>query len=109
MPRYLIQASYNASAAAAFVSNPQDRVAGVRAAVKKLGGKLESFEFTLGDYDLVAIATMPDDTVAAAMALAVNAPGHLKRYKTTRLMSADEFLKAQKLAHGLAYSAPKKD
>lgn len=108
MPRYLIQASYTAAAAAAFVSNPQDRVAGVRATVEKLGGKLESFEFCLGDHDVIAIGSLPDDTAAAAMALAVNAPGHLKSYKTTRLLSADEFLAAQKKAHGLNYSAPTK-
>ena len=108
MPRYLIQASYNASAVAAFVSNPQDRVAGVKALVKKLGGKLEMFEYALGDYDLFVIASMPDDSSAAAVALAVNAAGHIKSYKTTRLMSSAEFLAAQKKAHGLAYKAPKK-
>ncbi len=108
MPRYLIQASYNATAAAAFVSNPQDRVPGIRAAVEKLGGKLESFDFALGDYDVVGIGTFPDDGAAAALALAVNAAGHLKSYKTTRLMSADEFLAAQRKAHEIAYQAPKK-
>jgi uncharacterized protein with GYD domain len=107
MPRYLIQASYTATAAAAFVSNPQDRVPGVRAAVEKLGGKLESFEFSLGEYDVVGIGEFPDDVTAAAFALAVSAPGHLKSYKTTRLMSAQEFLSAQKKAHGVAYQAPK--
>jgi len=108
MPRYVIQASYTSAAAAAFVSNPQDRVAGVRALVEKLGGKLESFDFCLGDYDLFAVATAPDDSTAAAIALAVNAPGHLKSYKTTRLMSPQEFLEAQKKAHGTSYQAPSK-
>jgi uncharacterized protein with GYD domain len=107
MPRYLIQASYTSAAAAAFVSNPQDRVAGVRAAVEKLGGKLASFEFALGDYDVIGIGEFPDDVTAAAFSLAVNAPGHIKSYKTTRLMSADEFLAAQRKAHGVAYQAPK--
>ena len=106
MPRYVIQASYNSSAATAFVSNPQDRVAGVRALIEKLGGKLESFDFCLGDYDLFAVATAPDDSTAAAIALAVNAPEHLKSYKTTRLMSPQEFLEAQKKAHGANYQPP---
>jgi uncharacterized protein with GYD domain len=108
MPRYIIQASYTAAAAAAFVSNPQDRVAGVRTLVEKLGGKLESFDFCLGEYDLYAIASVPDDSSAAAISLAVNAPGHLKSYKTTRLMSPEEFLDAQKKAHDLGYQAPTK-
>jgi uncharacterized protein with GYD domain len=108
MPRYLVQASYTSDAIAAFVSKPQDRVAGIRAVAKKMGGKLESCDYSLGDDDLVAIATFPDDTSAAAMSLAVNAPGHLKKFKTTRLMSAKEFLEAQKKAHGASYKAPTK-
>jgi uncharacterized protein with GYD domain len=107
MPRYLVQASYTPAAAAAFVNNPQDRVAGVRALAQKMGGSLESMDYCLGDYDLVAVATLPDDLTAAAMALAVNSAGHIKSYKTTRLMSAEEFLLAQQKAHGVAYQAPK--
>lgn len=38
MPRYLIQASHAAYAAAAFVSKPQDRVAAIQAMTEKLGG-----------------------------------------------------------------------
>lgn len=107
MPRYLVQASYNSSACAAFVASPQDRVAGVKAAVEKLGGSLESMDYCLGEYDLVAIAVLPDDTAAAAMALGVGAAGHIKSYRTTRLMSAQDFLTAQQRARGMAYQAPK--
>jgi len=46
--------------------------------------------------------------LAAAMALAVNAPGHLRSYRTTRLLSPQEFLTAQQKAHGTGYQAPKK-
>jgi uncharacterized protein with GYD domain len=106
MPRYLVQASYAPSAAAALVSNPQDRTAGVRALHEKLGGKLESLEFCLGDYDVVLICSFPDDTTAAA-ALAICAAGHLMAHKTTRLLSAQEFMNAQQLAHGAGYQPPK--
>ena len=108
MPRYLIQASYTAAAAAAFVSNPQDRVPGVRALMEKLGGKLDSFEFSLGEYDVAGLGTFPDDTTAAAFSLAVNAAGHLKSFKTTRLLSPEEFLSAQQKAHETSYQAPTK-
>ena len=107
MARYLVQASYSAAAAAAFASNPQDREAGVRALLDKMGGKLESLDYCLGECDLVAIAVLPDDVAAAATALAINAAGHMRSYKTTRLMSAEEFLAAQHKAHGAAYQAPK--
>ncbi len=96
------------TAAAAFVSKPQDRAAGIRAVIRKLGGKLESIDFCFGDYDVLGVCSFPDDTSAAALSLAVNAPGHLKSYKTTRLMSAKEFLEAQKKAHSVNYKAPTK-
>lgn len=72
-----------------------------------MGGTFESMDYCLGEFDLVAIAGLPDDVTAAALALAVNAPGHIKSYKTTRLMSSQEFLAAQQKAHGVAYQAPK--
>lgn len=106
MPRYLVQASYNSTAAAAFVSQPQDRVAGLQSVIKKLGGELESLDFCLGEHDIIAIASLKDDTTAAALALAINAPGHIKSYQTTRLLSPKEFLAAQKKAHGAGYQAP---
>jgi uncharacterized protein with GYD domain len=108
MPRYLIQASYTAAAAAAFASKPQDRVAGVRTLLEKAGGKLESLDFCLGDYDLVAMGTLPDDTAAAAVSLAVTGAGHVSKYRTQRLLSAEEFMSAQKMAHELSYQGPSK-
>ena len=92
----------------AFVSNPQDGVPGVRAIVEELGGKLDSFDFSLGEYDVVGLVTLPDDMTAAAFSLAVNAAGHLKTYKTTRLMSGEDFLAAQQKANGTTYQAPMK-
>ncbi len=108
MPKYLIQASYTAGAAAAFVSKPQDRVAGVKALIEKLGGTFHSIDFCLGEHDLIVMATMPDDAAAAAASLAVNAAGHVSAYKTTRLMTAEEFMAAQQKAHGVSYAAPSK-
>ena len=52
--------------AAAFASKPQDRIAGLRALVEKVGGKLESMDFCLGDYDTHVMCTLPDDKAATA-------------------------------------------
>lgn len=108
MPRYLIQASYASPAIAAFVSNPQDRTPLIRALAEKMGGKLESLDFCLGEHDIISVVTLPDDTTAAALALAICAPGHIKSYKTTRLLSSQEFLTAQQKAHGTGHQAPTK-
>ena len=109
MPRYMIQASYTAEAAAAFARKPQDRTEGLRNAIQKLGGKMESFDYCLGDYDVVVTFSVADDTTAAALALAVLAPGHLKSYKTTKLLSPEEFRAASEKASGLNYQAPSGD
>lgn len=106
MARYMIQAAYTAEAIAALVSKPQDRAQGVRALVERLGGQLESFDYCLGEYDVVSIYSAPDATTAAAIALAVTAPGHLKSFKTTTLLTPDEFMDASRKAGGAGYQAP---
>ena len=72
-----------------------------------MGDKVITLDFCLGEYDVIGIAEFPSDA-AAAMSLAVNAPGHLRSYKTTRLLSAADFLAAQKQASGTSYKAPVK-
>jgi uncharacterized protein with GYD domain len=106
MARYLVQASYTAEALAAFVSKPQDRVAGVRALAERMNGQLESFDYCLGDHDVAIIVSVPDDIAAVAVALAASAPGHLKTYKTTKLIAPDEFMEACRRASGVNYQGP---
>ena len=106
MARYMVQAAYTAEALAAFVSKPQDRAAGVRTLMERLGAQLDSFEFSLGEYDVMATYTAPDDTTATAVALAISAAGHLKSFKTTKLLSPEEFLAASQKASGVSYQAP---
>ncbi len=107
--RYMIQATYNADARKSFVSHPQDRVAGVAALMKQFGGKLECFYFSMGEFDIVAIAELPGDIEAVAGALAVTAAGHLTAYHTTKLLTGDEMVAAMNKAHEMAYSAPSGD
>ena len=82
MPRYLIQASYNNQGISALVSNPQDRSEAIRPLIERMGGRLESFDYAFGDYDVVAIAELPDNVSAAAIAMAVGAGGALRSFKT---------------------------
>ena len=55
MPHYLFQAAYTAEAWKSLTRKPQNRFEAVRPAIEKLGGKIEGFWFTFGDYDLVGI------------------------------------------------------
>ena len=106
MARYLIQAAYTADAAAAFARQPQERETGLRALLERVGARLESFDYSLGDYDVVAIMTAPDNATATAVSLAVQAAGHMTAYKTTPLLSQAEFLEASRQASGAGYRAP---
>ena len=107
MGMYMVQASYSAQAVAAMVKNPQDRAKAIAPMIEKMGGKLHDLWLTFGEYDIVAIAEMPDDVTAAAMAMAVGASGAMSRYKTTPLMTSAQAQKAMKKAGGAGYKAPK--
>jgi uncharacterized protein with GYD domain len=106
MPRYLIQAAYTPEAWATMVKNPQDRAKAVKKMVDDAGGSLESFDFAFGDSDVVMIATLPDNTTAAGIAIAATAGGALKGIKTTPLMTPQEAIKAMKTAGKIAYEPP---
>jgi uncharacterized protein with GYD domain len=90
MPKYLVQTTLTADALKLL---QRDKASGRRAAVAKavesLGGKLEGFFYSLGDYDVVGIVEMPDLASVSAVAMALSSSG-LVRTKTTALLSVEE-------------------
>jgi uncharacterized protein with GYD domain len=103
MPHYLHQVAYSQEGWAALLAKPQDRIEAVRPAVEKLGGRIESAWFAFGDYDIVMLTEMPDNTSAAAIAIAFAAGGACKTVQTTPLMSAEEAVQAVKKANECGY------
>ena len=103
MPRYMYQVAYSSEAWASLVKTPQDRIEAVRPAVQKLGGKIESAYYTFGDYDLIAIVSMPDNVAAAAFSIAASAGGSVTAIKTTPLMTIKEGMQAMRKAKRSAY------
>ncbi len=103
MPRYMYEVAYTPEAWAALVKKPQDRIEAIRPAVRKLGGKIEAAYFAFGDYDIVAIVSMPDNVSAAAFSLAVSAGGSAKSIRTTPLMTIREGMRAMRQAKRSAY------
>jgi uncharacterized protein with GYD domain len=75
VPAYLLQLAYAPDAWAAMVNQPQNRVEAVRPVVEKLGGKLEHGWLAFGEYDAVVVVEMPENTDAAAFAMAIAAGG----------------------------------
>ena len=107
MAFYLIQASYSGNAIGSLVEKPQDRAASVRPVIRRMGGKLHGFWFSLGEYDVVAIVELPDNVSAAAMSMAIGSSGALSAYRTTALLTSSEAREAMKMAGGIGYKAPK--
>jgi uncharacterized protein with GYD domain len=107
MSFYLVQASYSAAAYGAMVSHPQDRAAAVRPLIEKMGGKLHGIWLSFGEFDVVAIAEMPDAISTAAFAMSVGASGAMGAFRTTPLLTMGEATEAMKKAGGVGYQAPK--
>jgi uncharacterized protein with GYD domain len=98
MAYYLFQATYTAEAIANMVKAPQNRAEAVRAAVEKMGGRVEGFWFAFGEYDTVEIIQLPDNVSAAGFSMAVSAGGALKAIKTTPLITMEEGVAAMRKA-----------
>ena len=91
MPTYISLLHYTQQG----ISNIKDapsRIDTAKEAYKKAGGELKSVYLTLGQYDLVAIADMPNDEAVARMAMALGAQGNI-RSETMRAFTEAEFRK----------------
>ena len=106
MALYMLQGAYTAEAIATMAKNPQDRRVPIRELAQKLGGRLIDAYYCFGEYDVVVLLELPDDTAATALAMAAISPGHLKAYKTTRLFTVEETMEAMRKAGSVTYSAP---
>jgi uncharacterized protein with GYD domain len=96
MPKYLIQASYAAEGAKGILkeggSSRRDTIGKL---VEGLGGSMESFYFAFGEADVYVIVDLPDNSSAAAVALAVNSSA-ATNLKTVVLLTPDEVDEATK-------------
>lgn len=104
MPKYLVEAKYTAEGAKGLErEGGTARRDAVTKLVESLGGNLETWYYAFGDADIYAIADLPDNSAAAALALAVNQSGGATT-KTIVLITSDEMDKAAKKA--VSYRPP---
>jgi uncharacterized protein with GYD domain len=106
MPVYMMQMAYTAEAWSSLVKDPEDRAKMARALAEDLGGTNLGFWLSLGEHDVVAVFELPDQSSAAALAMAVAAGGAVREIKTTPLISPDEAVKAMTRAQTLEYHPP---
>ena len=90
MPKYLITANYTAEGMAGVkAAGAKSRVDAVSTMLERMGGSLESFHFAFGETDVFAIAEVPDDEAAAAVAIAINSSGAVST-STTKLLTVEQ-------------------
>jgi uncharacterized protein with GYD domain len=104
MGKYLIQGSYTAEGIKGVLKEGgTGRREAVSAALKGLGGKIESMYYAFGDTDVYVIVEAPDNVTAAALAMGVSATGTVG-VKTTVLLTVEEIDQAGKKT--LSYRPP---
>jgi uncharacterized protein with GYD domain len=104
MPKYLVQVNYTLDGVRGVIAKGgAARKSAAQAAAKSLGGKVESFYFAFGGTDAFAIADLPDNAAAAALALTVSAGGGAS-VSTTVLLGVDEIDAAT--AKAVKYTPP---
>ena len=96
MPKYMIQASYVGEGLKGLLKEGgTKRWETVAQVIEGMGGKLESFYYAFGDYDVVGVADMPDNISSVAFSMMVNASGAINA-KTTVLLTPEEIDQATK-------------
>ncbi|MSR23012.1 MAG: GYD domain-containing protein [Gemmatimonadetes bacterium] len=106
MAQYMLQFSYTSDAWAALSRKPANRSKPLAALATKLGAKLISLHYTMGEYDGISVIEARNDETATAVIMAAIAPGHVRAAKTTRLYTVKETIGALKKAGGAATLRP---
>jgi uncharacterized protein with GYD domain len=104
MPRFLFEASYTVEGVKGLRrQGGSGRREAVARAAHSVGGRLEQFYFAFGDHDAFAVADLPDNSSAAAFALAVSEAGGAS-VRTVVLLTPEEVDAAA--AHAVEYQPP---
>jgi uncharacterized protein with GYD domain len=90
MAKYLFEVNYTLDGVKGVkAKGGSARRAAAEAAAKSAGGAIDEYYFAFGSTDVFVIAEFPDNTSAAALALAVTAGGGAT-VRTVVLLTADE-------------------
>ncbi|MDP6667458.1 MAG: GYD domain-containing protein [Dehalococcoidia bacterium] len=89
MPTYIALLNYTQQGIKEIEKSPE-RIDAARKAIEAAGGKMLSFHVTMGQYDGVVVLDLPNDNVAATVALSVAKLGNA-RLETMRAFTEDEF------------------
>jgi uncharacterized protein with GYD domain len=104
MPKYLFQVNYTLDGVKGVLAKGGSaRRAAAEATASSIGGTLESMYFAFGTTDVFAVADLPDNTAAAALALTLSGSGAATA-STVVLLTPEEIDAAAQV--GVQYSPP---
>jgi uncharacterized protein with GYD domain len=90
MAKYLWKVSYSVDGLRGVMKEgAASRATFIEKMIANIGGHMESFNFAFGDTDVYVISELPDDTSAAAVALAVASAG-VGSIETVKLLTPAE-------------------
>ncbi|RFU20846.1 GYD domain-containing protein [Geodermatophilus marinus] len=97
MPRFLVIAAYSPQGARAVMAGGGSARRSVfEHAVLDLHGRLETFDFALGEADVYALVELPDAAAAAALSLTISGGG-VASVRTVVLLSPEDVDRAAQL------------
>ncbi|HUQ80545.1 MAG TPA: GYD domain-containing protein [Gemmatimonadaceae bacterium] len=104
MPRYLIEGSYTHDGTKGLLQEGgTSRRDTVTKMIEGMGGSVESFYYMFGDRDVIVIVSVPDESTALALSMAVNQSGKV-RLTTHQLLSVEDVDRAAKKT--VSYRSP---
>jgi len=102
MPVFVTQGRFTREYLRGGLAKPEDRQAAISGLCEQAGGKLLKLYFTLGQYDFILIAEMPDAQTASVISLVAGGGGGIQDTVTTQAFTTAEardlFERAGKLA-----------
>jgi len=90
MPKYLYLASYTRDAWKGMIESPPDRAGAIARLTESVGGSTDAVFWAFGEFDVVVLADLPDDSAAAAVSVAVTSSGRIAGCRTHRLVTMEE-------------------
>ena len=91
MPTYISLIQYTQQGMQKIKDSP-GRLDQAKKAYEAAGGKIKDFYLTMGEYDIVVVAEIPNDDAAAKLALTLGAAGNV-RTRTSRAFTEAEYRK----------------